>query len=190
MNDLLTFRNPEFGEIRTVEIDGAPWLVGKDVARTLGYTNPQKAIRDHVDEEDRGVNESFTVNGTAPILINESGLYSLILSSKLPEAKRFKRWVTSEILPAIRKSGNYSPELQRTIEALEERVKRLEEGKPHPKKKKPKTMEMTRFTVCLTQHDMAMLTAVSEKLCTNKSMAIRCGINRVARDLGVYIKPW
>ena len=93
--------------IRTLEIDGKPYLAGKDVAEALGYANPQKAIRDHTDIEDRTVNESFTVNGTKVILINESGLYSLILSSKLESAKRFKRWVTSEVLPSIRRSGGY-----------------------------------------------------------------------------------
>ena len=98
---------PEFGEIRTVTIHEEPWFVGKDVAQVLGYSNPQKAIRDHVDEDDRTVNESFTVNGTAVVLINESGLYSLILSSKLPNAKKFKRWVTSEVLPSIRSNGGY-----------------------------------------------------------------------------------
>ena len=101
------FKNPEFGAIRAVEIDGEPWLVGKDVSLALGYTNPQKAIRDHVDAEDRTVNDSFTVNGTAITLINESGLYSLVLSSKLPKAKQFRRWVTSEVLPTIRKHGAY-----------------------------------------------------------------------------------
>lgn len=75
-----------------MSINDKPWFVGKDVAQVLGYSNPQKAIRDHVDEEDRAVNESFTVNGTMVSLINESGLYSLILSSKLPGAKKFKRW--------------------------------------------------------------------------------------------------
>lgn len=101
------FDNPTFGSIRTVEIDGEPYFMGKDVARALGYTNPQKAIRDHVDTDDKTVNDSFTVNGTAGLLINESGLYSLILSSKLPKAKEFKRWVTSEVLPSIRKTGGY-----------------------------------------------------------------------------------
>ena len=81
MNQMEIFKNPEFGAIRAVEIDGEPWLVGKDVSLALGYTNPQKAIRDHVDAEDRTVNDSFTVNGTAITLINESGLYSLVLSS-------------------------------------------------------------------------------------------------------------
>ena len=108
MNQLQIFENPEFGAVRTVEIDGEPWLVGKDVAEALGYTNPQKAIRDHVDDEDKGVNESFTVNGTQGILINESGLYSLVLSSKLPTARKFKRWVTSEVLPSLRRHGLYA----------------------------------------------------------------------------------
>lgn len=107
MNNIQVFKNSEFGTVRTVEVDREPFFVGKDVAEILGYSNPQKAIRDHVDEEDKTLNESFTVNGTMAVLINESGLYSLVLSSKLPTAKRFKRWVTSEVLPAIRKTGGY-----------------------------------------------------------------------------------
>lgn len=107
-NELQIFNNPDFGEIRTVEIDGQVWFAGKDIAEALGYSNPQKAIRDHVDDEDRTVNDLFTVNGTAISLINESGLYSLVMGSKLPGAKAFKRWVTSEVLPAIRRNGTYS----------------------------------------------------------------------------------
>ena len=107
MNELKVFKHSEFGTLRGVEIDGESWLVGKDVAERLGYSNPQKAIRDHVDDDDRTVNESFTVNGTMGVLINESGLYSLVLGSNLPNAKKFKRWVTSEVLPAIRKHGGY-----------------------------------------------------------------------------------
>lgn len=107
MNELQVFKNQEFGSVRTLTFNDEPWFVGKDVALVLKYSNPQKAIRDHVDEEDRTVNESFTVHGTAITLINESGLYSLILSSKLPSAKKFKRWVTSEVLPALRKTGQY-----------------------------------------------------------------------------------
>lgn len=106
-NEIKIFENPDFGKVRTMEINGEPYFVGKDVAEILGYTNPQKAIRDHVNDEDKTVNESFTVNGTMALLINESGLYSLILSSKLPKAKEFKRWVTSEVLPTIRKTGGY-----------------------------------------------------------------------------------
>lgn len=108
MNTLQVFTNPDFGEIRTVEISGEPWLVGKDVALALGYKNPQEAIRTHVDDEDKGVSEILTPGGKQSLpIINESGLYSLILSSKLPGAKKFKRWVTSEVLPAIRRTGSY-----------------------------------------------------------------------------------
>lgn len=107
MNELKVFSNEQFGSIRGVEIEGESWLVGKDVAERLGYSNPQKAIRDHVDDEDKTVNDSFTVNGTMGVLINESGFYSLVLGSKLPNAKQFKHWVTSEVLPAIRKHGGY-----------------------------------------------------------------------------------
>lgn len=110
-NELKIFENPEFGSIRTVEMNGTPYFVGKDVAEVLGYSNPQKAIRDHVDNEDKGVNEMDTPGGKQNIaVINESGLYSLILSSKLPKAKEFKRWVTSEVLPAIRKYKVYALE--------------------------------------------------------------------------------
>lgn len=108
MNEMIVFNNPEFGSVRTVCLDGEPWLVGKDVAVILGYSNPQKAIRDHVDDEDKGMNETFTPGGKQNLLvINESGFYSLVLSSKMPNAKKFKRWVTAEVLPTIRKTGGY-----------------------------------------------------------------------------------
>ena len=108
MNNLTIFESPEFGAIRTVELDGEPWLVGKDVATALGYKNPQEAIRTHVDDEDKGVSEILTPGGKQSVpIINESGLYSLVLSSKLPTARKFRRWVTSEVLPSIRKSGGY-----------------------------------------------------------------------------------
>ena len=99
--------NFEKNEVRTFLVNDEPYFVGKDVASILGYSNTPKAIRDHVDEEDKTQNESFTVNGTALMLINESGLYSLILKSKMPNARKFKRWVTSEVLPTIRKHGAY-----------------------------------------------------------------------------------
>ena len=108
MNQMEIFKNPEFGAIRAVEIDGEPWLVGKDVALALGYKNPQEAIRNHVDAEDKGVSEILTPGGMQKLpIINESGLYSLVLSSKIPKAKQFRRWVTSEVLPTIRKHGAY-----------------------------------------------------------------------------------
>ncbi|HIF6472355.1 TPA: phage antirepressor KilAC domain-containing protein, partial [Enterococcus faecium] len=108
----------EQNEVRTILVNDEPYFVGKDVADVLGYSNPQKAIRDHVDLEDKTQNDSFTVNGTAVVLINESGLYSLILKSKLPSAKKFKRWVTSEVLPTIRKTGSYSNVPQSFAQAL------------------------------------------------------------------------
>ena len=108
MNDLQIFNNSVFGSIRTITIDGEPWFVGKDIAEALGYVNTKKALADHVDVEDKRGSQIVTPGGIQTMtIINESGLYSLILSSKLPNAKMFKRWVTSEILPAIRKSGHY-----------------------------------------------------------------------------------
>ena len=109
MNKLKIFENPEFGEVRTVERDGEPWFVGKDVAAALGYERATKAIQDRVDDEDRDevpIQDSIGRMQKTPI-VNESGLYSLVLSSKLPKAKQFRRWVTSEVLPTIRKHGAY-----------------------------------------------------------------------------------
>lgn len=109
MQELQIFNSPEFGQIRTIERDGEPWFVGKDVAGALGYSKERNAIATHVDEEDKkdapiqgdlGGTQSMTI-------INESGLYSLVLSSKLPNAKKFKRWITSEVIPSIRKHGAY-----------------------------------------------------------------------------------
>ena len=109
MNSLQIFNSSEFGKIRGIEIDNKPWLVGKDVAETLGYNNPSKALADHVDAEDKLNNETLSSLGQrGGWLINESGFYSLVFSSKMPRAKEFKHWVTSEVLPAIRKHGAYA----------------------------------------------------------------------------------
>ena len=108
MNELMIFNNPEFGKIRMLERDGEPWFVGKDIAEALGYKDATKAAREKVDDEDRGVAKMDTPSGQQEMtIINESGLYSLVLGSKLPGAKKFKRWVTSEVLPSIRKNGMY-----------------------------------------------------------------------------------
>lgn len=108
MDGIKTFTNKEFGTVRTIVKDGEPWFVGKDVAEILGYKETAKAIRTHICAEDKGVSVLDTPGGQQKItLINESGLYSLILGSKLPKAKTFKRWVTSEVLPTIRKTGGY-----------------------------------------------------------------------------------
>lgn len=108
MNNLTVFKNKQFGEVRVIEQNGEPWFLGKDVAEILGYANTPKAIRDHVDDEDK-LTERIVLSGQnrEVIFINESGLYGLILSSKMPNAKKFKHWVTSEVLPAIRKTGSY-----------------------------------------------------------------------------------
>lgn len=108
MDGIKTFTNKEFGTVRTIVKDGEPWFVGKDVAEILGYKETAKAIRTHICDEDKGVSVLDTPGGQQKItLINESGLYSLILGSKLPKARTFKRWVTSEVLPTIRKTGGY-----------------------------------------------------------------------------------
>ena len=108
MNSLQVFKSSDFGEIRTVLIGDEPYFVGKDVAEILGYSNTRDALAKRVDEEDKGVASCDTPGGKQDLtVINESGLYSLILSSKLPTAKAFKRWVTSEVLPSIRKHGAY-----------------------------------------------------------------------------------
>ena len=113
------FNNPEFGDVRVVMQDGEPWFVGKDVAEALGYVNHRDAIKRHVDKEDKydgvAIHDSIG-REQKTVCINESGLYSLILSSKLPSAKKFKRWVTSEVLPAIRKTGGYVDQSRSEIE--------------------------------------------------------------------------
>lgn len=145
MDNIKIFENPQFGEIRTMTQDGEPWFVGKDVAELLGYVKPQNAIAAHVDDEDKTlapIQGGCSTGMQNTIIINESGLYSLILSSKLPTAREFKRWVTSEVLPSIRKTGGYitgQDELsdadlmakallvaQRQIEQREERINALE----------------------------------------------------------------
>ena len=136
MNELKIFKNNDFGEIRTVTINGEPHFVGKDVAEILEYQNGSRDINRHVDPEDRIKTMVFDGNqDKETILINESGLYSLILSSKMPKAKKFKRWVTSEVLPEIRKTGSYTRAPKSFKEALylaykqQEKIEELEKTK-------------------------------------------------------------
>lgn len=111
MSELQIFQNPEFGQVRTVTVKDEPWFIGKDVAEALGYSNTRDAMAKHVDAEDKGVAKCDTPSGSQEMtVINESGLYSLVLSSKRPTAKKFKRWVTGEVLPTIRKHGAYMTE--------------------------------------------------------------------------------
>lgn len=146
MNEVMTFSNDEFGTIRTLSINNEPWFVGKDVAEKLGYAKARNAISKHVDEDDAlkwGITDALGRKQDTTF-INESGLYSLILSSKLESAKRFKRWVTSEVLPSIRKSGGYISGQEDMSDAdlmakallvaqrqIDERQKQIEEMTPH-----------------------------------------------------------
>lgn len=138
MNDLQIFSNEEFGQVRTTVIGGEVWFVGKDVATSLGYSNARDALVKHVEAEDKGVAKCDTLGGKQDlVIVNESGLYSLIFGSRMENARRFKRWVTNEVLPAIRKTGhfemeNYSPEMQailihdKKLIKMDERVTTLE----------------------------------------------------------------
>lgn len=134
MNELQIFQNQEFGEVRSLVINNEPWFVGKDVAEALGYKNSKNAVPTHVDEEDKlSTQIEYTGQKRNVTVINESGLYSLILSSKLPNAKKFKRWVTSEVLPTLRKTGSYAKAptdprqlLKLTIEAHEQTAQRVD----------------------------------------------------------------
>lgn len=140
--EIKIFKNPQFGAIRTTEKDGEPWFVGKDVAEALGYANTKDALASHADEEDKRIiqrseNATFDIPNRGLTIINESGLYSLILSSKLPSAKAFKRWITHEVIPSIRKTGGYNADatmqsvvqtlatMQRVLEAQQEINKKL-----------------------------------------------------------------
>lgn len=132
MANIQIFTSPEFGDIRTVDQNGEPWFVGKDVAQALGYADPRSAISKKVDDLDRGVAKMATPSGEQEMtIINESGLYSLCFSSKLEGAKKFKRWVTSEVLPTLRKTGSYMmPKLSKEMQALfmlDTRTQRQEE---------------------------------------------------------------
>lgn len=115
----MVFDNTDFGEVRTVVIDGEPWFVGKDVAECLGYTNPSKALADHVDDDDKLNNKTLSSLGQrGGWLINESGMYALIFGSKLEKAREFKRWVTSEVLPTLRKTGHYEVAADQSVNQL------------------------------------------------------------------------
>ena len=178
---LFTFENQK---VRTLTIDDEPYFVAKDVATILGYnSNPAKAIRDHVDDEDKGVNETFTPGGKQKItIINESGLYSLILSSKLPNAKKFKRWVTSEVLPTIRKHGAYLTD-QKAIDIttnkeglaslLKQAADQLEQKDIQIKKMQPKAL----FADTVSASDDTILIGELAKILRGKGIQI--GQNRL-----------
>ena len=159
------FKSEEFGQIRTCMVDGETYFVGKDVADALGYINPHKAMRDHVDKEDK-LTERIVQSGQAraTIIINESGLYSLILSSKLDSAKRFKRWVTSEVLPSIRKQGGYiatrngeteAEIMQRAIEIVQTTLARRDEQIARLKPRADYADQVLDSITCITTTQLA-----------------------------------
>ena len=175
-NQIQTFTNEQFGQIRTVLIDGEPWFVGRDVAIALGYSNPNKAVIDHVDEEDKGITNRYTLGGNQNLgIINESGLYSLILSSKLPSAKMFKRWVTSEVIPSIRKTGGYaSPEaIYKTLIEPKDLIIVLETLAEEQAKNKKLTAENAVLSVKAKYYDAILASAES------------LPITQIAKDYGM-----
>lgn len=199
MNELKIFENPAFGKIRTVETDGEPWLVGKDVAEALGYSNTKDAIANHVDSEDKRIiqKSEFTTfenhipKSALPVnfipadvpnrgltVINESGLYSLILSSKLPKAKEFKHWVTSEVLPTIRKHGMYATE--ELLDNPEFAIKVFTELKAEREKRK--ALETTVDVQKQIIGELKPKADYTDQVLKNKSLVT---ITQIAKDYGM-----
>lgn len=191
MNDITVFHSKEFGDMSTITQKGQPWFIGKEVASILGYSNVRDALSKHVDDEDKGVAKRDTPGGAQKMtIINESGLYSLILSSKLPTAKKFKHWVTSEVLPAIRKTGGYIPVnpgmsdmevlaravliSQKTIGALKEQNRQLETAN---EEMKPKALFADAYAAT---KDGILVGAMAKMLRQN---GIEIGQNRLFRIL-------
>ena len=204
MNDLTVFSNERFGRIRTVLIDGVIWFVGKDVAAALGYSNPRKALADHVEEIDKiyGVTIRDPMGREQkPTLINESGVYSLIFASKLPDAKEFKRWVTSEILPSVRTTGSYSTGVQIDTAKQQRAEAMLNNSRARVASLWLKISDITTpeyRQVCSSYASAALCgkeviplpTAVSEHLYTAEEIAKKLGISankvgRLANELGL-----
>lgn len=181
-NEIKTFEHPEFGSIRAVEQNGEPWFVAKDIAERLGYSNPNEAIQDHVDEEDKLNSKTLSSLGQrGGWLINESGLYSLVLSSKLPNAKKFKRWVTSEVLPAIRRTGGYiatkkedTPEeiMARALlianDTIQRQKEHIERANAKIERDKPKVL----FADSVSASDTSILVGELAKLCKQNGVDI------------------
>lgn len=186
---LKTFENAELGSVRTLCIDGEPWFVGKDVAEALGYSNSRDALAKRVDSEDKGVANCDTLGGEqVTTIINESGLYSLIFSSKLESARRFKRWVTSEVLPAIRKTGNYSiPNETAFLKALTSNAALLNKIQKSNKCSAESIAEATSRLYDRFGIDIPKELLEPEKVTeTNDFKAIKAGIDQLAENEPVW----
>lgn len=198
MTNLKVFQNKEFGEVRVVDVEGVPYFVGKDVATILGYSNSRKALIDHVDADDKGVTKCDTLGGSQELtVINESGLYSLILSSKMPTAKKFKRWVTSEVLPSIRKNGAYltTAKLEEVMNNPDAWIKMLTALKDERLQKEQLQLELSEatpkvvFADAVTVSDTTILIGELAKLLKGNGLEI--GQNRLferLRNEGYLIK--
>lgn len=198
MNNLQIFDSPDFGQIRTIQQNGEPWFVGKDVADILGYQNGSRDVNRHVDEDDRQNYQNGTFESNRGLtIINESGLYSLILSSKMPKAKEFKRWVTSEVIPAIRKHGAYMTDdvLKQAIQSpdfliklateLKEEKEARQQAEANLKAAKPKVL----FADAVSASDSTILIGDLAKIL--KQNGHNTGQNRLfqwLRDNGYLIK--
>lgn len=188
MNKVKIFNSEEFGDVRTVTINGDPWFVGKDVAAALGFTNPRDAISTHVFDEDKGVESIDTLGGKQKMtVINESGLYALVFGSRLKSAQRFKHWVTSEVLPAIRKTGSYQAPQGKELLALAvlEAQKTIEEQSKAIERMKPKVI----FANAVETSHTSILIGDLEKLL--KQNGVETGQKRLfdwMREKGYLIK--
>lgn len=191
MNELQIFNSSEFGEIRTAVIDSEPWFVGKDVAEALGYSNSRKAIQDHVDDEDKS--DGVTIRDSIgrvqnPIVINESGLYSLVLSSKLQTAKQFKRWITSEVIPSIRKNGGYiSGQESLTDDELLEKAIIVAQKKIAERDKQIQALETEVVEMNNTISEMQPKVNYVDLILKSKSTVL---VTQIAQDYGMSAKSF
>ena len=188
MNEIMTFNNMEFGKIRTIEKDGEPWFLGRDITEALGYQNGSRDIDRHVDREDI-TTEQIVLSGQRRevILINESGLYSLIMGSRLPNAKKFKRWVTSEVLPQIRKTGGYHlPQTySEALRALAEKAEQNEKLLADNQRMRPKEI----FADAVAASKTSILIGELAKLITQNGYEIgQTRMFKYLREHGYLIK--
>lgn len=189
MNELQIFDNKEFGEVRTLLIDSEPWFVGKDVADILGYQNGSRDINRHVDEEDRDKVMLFDGNqNKETIIINESGLYSLILSSKMPDAKKFKHWVTSEVIPSVRKNGGYiSGQENLTDDELLEKAIIVAQKKIAERDKQIQALETEVVEMNNTISEMQPKVNYVDLILKSKSTVL---VTQIAQDYGMSAKSF